>query len=165
MDDRERIMKGLKYCSDGCSENCPYFEVDGCDQLLAGEALELLKEQAKANALEAERLKALEEAHDEVVNLADDLLATAKEYKMLYERASHADGQKSPDQTLEETRKECLTMIQEACTMAGRLQWYYIHYGEIDFAYHHGLITHDRHRELVSEWETNQPRQTANWQE
>ncbi len=24
MDDRERIMKGLKYCSEGCSENCPY---------------------------------------------------------------------------------------------------------------------------------------------
>ncbi len=53
MTEMERITKGLKYCSEGCSENCPYFEVDGCDQLLAREALELLKEQEAQRNYEA----------------------------------------------------------------------------------------------------------------
>ena len=45
MTDREKIIKGLEYCSKGCSRNCPYFETEGCTALLANDALALLKEQ------------------------------------------------------------------------------------------------------------------------
>ena len=45
MVDREKVIKGLECCSKGCSQNCPYFEIDGCNALLANDAIALLKEQ------------------------------------------------------------------------------------------------------------------------
>ena len=45
MPDREKVLKALKCCANGCSGDCPYFMVGDCGQLLPKEALELLKEQ------------------------------------------------------------------------------------------------------------------------
>ena len=45
MDDREKVIKGLYYCSNDCSLICPYYDADGCNALLARDALALLKEQ------------------------------------------------------------------------------------------------------------------------
>lgn len=45
MTNRERILKGLKCCANGCLADCPYFKTDECGQLLPKQALELLKEQ------------------------------------------------------------------------------------------------------------------------
>lgn len=43
---KEKIIKGLKCCANGClGDYCPYFKVGNCGQLLTKEALELLKEQ------------------------------------------------------------------------------------------------------------------------
>ena len=47
MTGREKVIKGLECCSKGCSKNCPYFEIDVCNTLLASDALALLKEQQK----------------------------------------------------------------------------------------------------------------------
>ena len=45
MTDREKVIKGLKFCSKCCSQNCPYFESDACIALLANDTLAMLKEQ------------------------------------------------------------------------------------------------------------------------
>ena len=45
MTDREKIIKALEYCSNGCSPSCPYLNVDCCYDLLYADALTLLKEQ------------------------------------------------------------------------------------------------------------------------
>ena len=51
MVDRQKINKGLEHCCDPdmCNEDCPYYkeyeEVKDCTSHLAGDALELLKEQ------------------------------------------------------------------------------------------------------------------------
>ncbi len=43
--DRVKILKGLECCSKGCSENCPYFEIDGCNTLLSKDVLTMIKDQ------------------------------------------------------------------------------------------------------------------------
>ena len=48
MTDREKVLKALKCCANGCLGDCPYFKVGDCGQLLSKEALELLKEQEPA---------------------------------------------------------------------------------------------------------------------
>ena len=45
MPDREKVIKGLEFCSKCCSQNCPYFESDMCIALLANDTLAMLKEQ------------------------------------------------------------------------------------------------------------------------
>ena len=45
MPDRKKVIKGLYYCSNDCSRICPYYDADGCNALLARDALALLKEQ------------------------------------------------------------------------------------------------------------------------
>ena len=47
MTNRERVLKGLKCCANGCLGDCPYFKTDECGQLLPKDALELLKEQER----------------------------------------------------------------------------------------------------------------------
>lgn len=60
MPDREKVIKGLHYCSNDCSRICPYFDADGCNALLARDALALLKEQERRiNELE-EKLRLME---------------------------------------------------------------------------------------------------------
>ena len=50
MPDREKVLRGLKCHADSTylscnSKECPYFDFDFCEQLLATEAIALLKEQ------------------------------------------------------------------------------------------------------------------------
>ena len=45
MFDRETVIKGLYHCAYDCSQNCPYYEADGCNTLLAMDVYSLLKEQ------------------------------------------------------------------------------------------------------------------------
>lgn len=44
MINKEKIIKGLKYCSKGCSSNCPYFTIEKCTHVMASEILPILKE-------------------------------------------------------------------------------------------------------------------------
>ena len=51
MSDREKVVKALEYCSNGCSPSCPYLNVDCCYDLLSADALTLLKEQEAKNVV------------------------------------------------------------------------------------------------------------------
>lgn len=44
MTDMKKIVKGLEYCSEGCSSNCPYFTTEKCTHVMASEVLPILKE-------------------------------------------------------------------------------------------------------------------------
>lgn len=45
MTDREKVIEGLEYCSEGCSSNCPYFTIEKCTHVMASKVLQILKKQ------------------------------------------------------------------------------------------------------------------------
>ena len=59
MIDREKVIKGLEFCSKCCSQNCPYFESDMCIALLANDTLAMLKEQEAVPPIQREVMNLL----------------------------------------------------------------------------------------------------------
>ena len=64
---RENVIKCLGYCSNDCSQNCPYFNVDGCIALLASDALALIKAQQET----IDELISADKALKEIVRCKD----------------------------------------------------------------------------------------------
>lgn len=53
MTEREKIIKGLEYCTEpghNCNMSCPYYETDECEWVIKGDALALLKAQKPVEA-------------------------------------------------------------------------------------------------------------------
>ena len=54
VDDIKRITKGLQFCADDCSKDCPYFNEENCNALLSADALNALKNLLDERTLYAE---------------------------------------------------------------------------------------------------------------
>lgn len=65
------------------------------------------------------------------------------------------------EEVLRGTREECLRCMSHRVDGEDNLEyrraWYYTHLGEIDMCHQLGLITHERHTELYSEWLEHAP--------
>lgn len=72
MTDREKIIKALEYCSNGCSPSCPYLNVDCCYDLLSADALTLLKEQEHRETFTVIDTKTGKEADEYEIALYED---------------------------------------------------------------------------------------------
>lgn len=63
------------------------------------------------------------------------------------------------EEILMRTCEECLRGISNAHSYGGRSAWYYTHCGEIEMAFHLGLISQERFEELNEEWHQHKPTQ------
>ena len=51
MIDREKIIRGLECCRDGCMNDCPYLNEGNCFSVICSEALELIRARQPARLI------------------------------------------------------------------------------------------------------------------